>query len=56
MGASALASCKSRGHVTRDGNKSHKLGPKASSRTKVGGKKIKGEKYNGPLPSYGSGS
>ena len=56
MGASALASCKSRGHVTRDGNKSHKLGPKASSRTKVGGKKIKGEKCNGPLPSYGSGS
>jgi hypothetical protein len=56
MGASALASCKSRGHVTRDGNKSHKLGPKASSRTKVGGKKIKGEKYNGPLPHYGSGS
>ena len=42
MGVSALASCKSRGHVTRDGNKSHKLGPKSTSRTKVGGKKIKG--------------
>jgi hypothetical protein len=56
MGVSDLASCKSRGHVTRDGSKSHKLGPEASSRTKVGGKKIRGEKYGGPLPHYGSGS
>jgi len=56
MGVSDLASCKSRGHVTRDGSKSHKLGPQSSSRTKVGGKKIRGEKYGGPLPHYGSGS
>ena len=56
MSASWAASCKSRGLVTRDGNKSHKLGPKPSSRTTVGGKRIKGEKYNGPLPHYGSGS
>jgi len=53
MGVSALASCKSRGLVARDGKKSHKIGKK---RVKVGGKKIKGEKAGGPLPHYGSGS
>lgn len=52
MSASWLASCKSQGLVSRDGNKSHKLGRKASSRVKVGGKKIKGERYKGPLPDW----
>ncbi len=52
LGASALASCKSQGYRRRDGNKSHKLGSSPSSRTKVGGKKIKGKKYGGPLPDY----
>ena len=56
IGASALASCKSQGYRRREGNKSHKLGPQKSSRVKVGGKKIKGKKYGGPLPDYGSGS
>lgn len=56
LGASNLASCKSQGFRRREGNKSHKLGPKSSSRVKVGGKKIKGKKYGGPLPDYGSGS
>ena len=52
IGASALASCKSQGYRRRDGNKSHKLGKKSSSRVKVGGKKIKGKKYGGPLPDW----
>lgn len=49
MSASWKASCKSRGLVSRDGGKSHKIGDK---RVKVGGKKIKGKKYGGPLPDY----
>lgn len=49
MSASAKASCKSRGLVTRDGKKSHKIGDK---RTKVGGRRIKGKKYGGPLPDW----
>jgi len=52
IGASALASCKSQGYRRRDGNKSHKLGQRKSSRVKVGGKKIKGKKYGGPLPDW----
>jgi hypothetical protein len=56
IGASALASCKSQGHRRREGNKSHKMGPEKGSRVKVGGKKIKGKKYGGKLPDYGSGS
>ena len=52
LGASALASCKSQGLRRREGNKSHKLGPKTSSRVKVGGHKIKGKKYGGPLPDW----
>ena len=53
MGASAMASCKSRGLIARDGEKTHKIGNK---RVKMGGRKIKGKKYGGPLPDYGSGS
>ena len=52
LGASALASCKSQGYRRRDGNKSHKLGKSRDSRVKVGGKKIKGKKYGGPLPDW----
>jgi hypothetical protein len=53
LGASALASCKSQGYRARDGKKSHKIG---KERKEVGGKRIKGKKYGGPLPSYGSGT
>tara|TARA_B110000503_G_scaffold139985_1_gene229690 strand:+ start:641 stop:895 length:255 start_codon:yes stop_codon:yes gene_type:complete len=52
LGASALSSCKSQGYRRREGNKSHKLGPEKTSRVKVGGKKIKGKKYGGPLPDW----
>jgi hypothetical protein len=52
LGASNLASCKSQGLRARDGNKSHKLGSEAKSRVKVGGHKIKGHKYGGPLPDW----
>lgn len=56
IGASALASCKSQGFRRREGNKSHKLGQSKNSRVTVGGKKLKGKKYGGRLPDYGSGS
>lgn len=49
IGASALASCKSQGLRRREGKKSHKVGKK---RITVGGKKLKGRKYGGPLPDY----
>jgi hypothetical protein len=49
LGSSALASCKSQGLRTRSGRKSHKVGKK---RVTVGGKKIKGKSYGGPLPDY----
>lgn len=49
MGASALASCKSQGLVSRDGKKSHKVG---SKRIKVGGRRIKGKAHGGPLPDW----
>lgn len=52
IGASALASCKSQGYRRREGAKSHKLGKSKDSRVKVGGKKIKGKKYGGPLPDW----
>ena len=50
LGASALASCKSQGLRTRSGRKSHKI--TEDKRVTVGGKKIKGKKYGGPLPDY----
>lgn len=53
MSASWKASCKSRALISRDGDKSHKIGKK---RVKMGGRKIKGKKYGGPLPFYGSGT
>lgn len=49
IGASALASCKSQGLRRREGKKSHKIGKK---RITVGGKKLKGKDYGGPLPDY----
>jgi hypothetical protein len=50
--ASWLASCKAQGLRSRTGNKSHKLGQSPKSRVTVGGKKIKSQKYGGPLPDY----
>lgn len=52
LGASNLASCKSQGLRARDGEKSHKLGKGPKSRVTVGGHRIKGRKYGGPLPDY----
>jgi len=49
LGASNLASCKSQGLRARDGNKSHLVG---KTRKTVGGKKIKGKRYGGPLPDW----
>lgn len=55
LGASNLASCKSQGLRARDGDKSHLIGHgNAKVRVKVGGKRIKGKKYGGPLPDYGT--
>lgn len=49
LGASQLSSCKAQGLRARAGEKSHKIG---KSRVKVGGHKIKGRKYGGPLPDW----
>jgi hypothetical protein len=49
MSASWAASCKSMGLMARDGKKSHKIGNK---RKTVGGRRIKGKKYGGPLPDW----
>lgn len=49
LGASNLSSCKSQGLRARDGNKSHLIG---KIRKTVGGKKIKGKRYGGPLPDW----
>jgi len=49
LGASALASCKSQGYRSREGDKSHKIG---SKRVSVKGKKMKGKQYGGDLPDY----
>jgi len=49
LGASALASCKSQGYRRREGKKSHKVG---KSRKTMGGKKIRGKKYGGPIPDW----
>jgi hypothetical protein len=52
LGASNLSSCKSQGLRARDGKKSHKLGKSPKSRVVMGGHKIKGKKYGGPLPDW----
>jgi hypothetical protein len=49
LGASQLASCKSQGLRARDGKKSHKIG---KTRVTMGGHKIKGRKYGGPVPDW----
>ena len=54
LGASNLASCKSQGLRAREGNKSHKLGKSPKSRVTVGGHKLKGKKYGGKLPDWGT--
>ena len=54
LGASNLASCKSQGLRAREGNKSHKLGRSPKSRVVVGGHKLKGKKYGGKLPDWGT--
>lgn len=55
LGASNLASCKSQGYRARDGEKSHLITSGSRKvRIKVGGKRIKGKKYGGPLPDYGT--
>lgn len=54
LGASNLASCKSQGLRAREGEKSHKLGKSPKSRVKVGGHKLKGAKYGGKLPDWGT--
>ena len=54
LGASNLASCKRQGLRAREGKKSHKLGKGPESRVVVGGHKLKGKKYGGKLPDWGS--
>jgi len=55
LGSSNLASCKSQGLRAREGGKSHLIGHgKGKVRISVGGKKIKGKKYGGPLPDFGT--
>ena len=54
LGGSNLASCKSQGLRAREGNKSHKLGRSPKSRVVVGGHKLKGKKYGGKLPDWGT--
>ena len=55
LGASNLSSCKSQGLRARDGEKSHLItAGKRKVRVTVGGKRIKGQKYGGPLPDYGT--
>jgi hypothetical protein len=54
LGASQLASCKSQGLRAREGNKSHKMGKSPKSRMVMGGHKVKGKKYGGKIPDWGT--
>ena len=54
LGASQLASCKSQGLRAREGNKSHKMGKSPKSRMTMGGHKVKGKKYGGKIPDWGT--
>lgn len=54
LGASMLASCKSQGLRARSGNKSHKMGKGPESRMVMGGHKVKGKKYGGKIPDWGT--
>jgi|TARA_B100002019_G_scaffold100342_1_gene86458 hypothetical protein len=53
LGASALASCKSQGLRARDTKVKHTINKK---RQNITGRKVRGKKYGGPLPFYGSGT
>lgn len=46
LGASALSSCKSQGYRSREGGKVVRIG---RDRVKLGGKKLKGKQYGGPV-------
>ena len=52
LGKSALDSCKSQGLIRRDSKRKHRVGKKV---IKIGGTKLKGEKYGGELPDYNKG-
>jgi hypothetical protein len=54
LGASNLASCKSQGLRAREGNKSHLMGKDPESRMTMGGHKVKGKKYGGKIPDWGT--
>ena len=54
LGASNLASCKSQGLRAREGMKSHKMGKGPESRMVMGGHKVKGKKYGGKIPDWGT--
>tara|TARA_B100001245_G_C22565144_1_gene281776 strand:- start:255 stop:491 length:237 start_codon:yes stop_codon:yes gene_type:complete len=47
--ASWVSSCKSQGKRKRTGNRPEKIHGKTQ---RVGGRKVKGKKYGGPLPDY----
>ncbi len=49
IGASAEASCRSKGLRSRDSEVKVTIGKK---RKKIGSRKIKGRKYGGPLPDW----
>ena len=51
IGASALSSCKAQGYRTRETEKEFKIG---GDRKKIKGSKVKGKKYGGPLPDWGT--
>jgi len=52
MSASWLASCKAQGQVARDTGKSQKMGKK---RVSLDGKKLKSQKYGGPVSKTRTG-
>jgi len=47
--ASWVSSCKSQGKMKRSGHRPEKIHGRTQT---VGGKRIKGKKYGGPLPDY----
>lgn len=51
LGASNLSSCKAQGYRGRETDKSFIIG---GQRRKIKGQKVRGKKYGGPLPDWGS--
>ena len=47
--ASWVSSCKSQGRMKRSGSRPEKIHGRTQT---VGGKRVKGRKYGGPLPDY----